>query len=297
MALPRRHAETAGHLFPGYRIRAITNGVHLDILVHPAFAQLYDSHFLHWRHDPEMPVRLLEVPESEIWECHRAARADLAEYVRTATGVALDPGIPAIGFARRMTGYKRPLFLFEDLDRLLRIAEQHPFQLIMAGKAHPRDDEGKEPIRRLPQIFAQLRRRVTCVFLPNYDMEIAKLLVAGCEIWLNTPLPPLEASGTSGMKAAVNGVLNLSVLDGWWIEACVEGITGWAIGGESSDGPGSVPPNAAALYDKLVDVVLPLFHSDPTRWRWMMKQAIGNIGACFNSHRMMRRYAAEAYLR
>jgi glycogen phosphorylase len=293
----RRHAETTRHLFPGYRIHAVTNGVHLSTWVHPAFARLYDSYFRHWRHDPEMPVRLLEVPEDEIWECHKAARNDLAEHVKRSTGLALDSEIPAIGFARRMTGYKRPLLIFEDLDRLARIAEQHPFQLVMAGKAHPRDEVGKEAIRRLPELFARLRGRVACVFLPNYDMEIAKLLVAGCEIWLNTPLPPLEASGTSGMKAAVNGVLNLSVLDGWWIEACVEGVTGWGFGSDGRDGQATVPPDAAALYDKLTNAVLPLYHSDPARWRWMMKQAIGNIAAYFNSHRMMRRYAAEAYLR
>jgi starch phosphorylase len=182
--------------------------------------------------------------------------------------------------------------LFEDLDRLARIAARHPFQVVIAGKAHPRDGEGKEAIRQLREVFARLAPGLRCVFLVNYDMAIARLMVAGCDLRLNTPLPPLEASGTSGMKAALNGVLNLSVLDGWWVEACIEGVTGWAIGSD-----GGSPPDAAALYDKLDNVVLPLFHADPARWRWMMKQAIGNIPSYFNSHRMMRRYATEAYLR
>jgi glycogen phosphorylase len=120
-----------------------------------------------------------------------------------------------------------------------------------------------------------MRDKLGCVFLPNYDMEVPKVMVAGADVWLNTPLPPMEASGTSGMKAALNGVLNLSVLDGWWIEACIEGATGWSIGldgGDCSDGR-----HAAALYDKLAGAVLPLYYENPDRWRWMMKQAIGNI--------------------
>jgi glycogen phosphorylase len=124
-----------------------------------------------------------------------------------------------MGFARRMTGYKRPMLLFSDLDRLAAISLRHPFQVVMAGKAHPRDFEGKEAIRRIHETIYRLRGKLSCVLLPNYDMEIAMTLVSGADVWLNTPLPPMEASGTSGMKAALNGVLNLSVLDGWWVEA------------------------------------------------------------------------------
>ncbi|HVH74848.1 MAG TPA: alpha-glucan family phosphorylase [Stellaceae bacterium] len=291
----RRHAQTTEHMFPGYRIHAVTNGVHVGTWTHTAFARLYDTHVPRWQHEPELLLRVLQLEGDEVWSCHTAARADLSEYVKKVTGRALDPEIPILGFARRMTGYKRPLLLFEDPGRLAAIAERHPFQLVMAGKAHPRDAEGKETIRQLHQDFAQLEGRLRCVFLPNYDMEIAKLAVGGCDVWLNTPLPPLEASGTSGMKAALNGVLNLSVLDGWWIEACIEGVTGWAIGEDGA--AADEKANAAALYDKLEHAVLPLYHDAPARWRAMMKQAIGNIGAYFNSHRMMRRYATEAYLR
>ncbi len=182
------------------------------------------------------------------------------------------------------------------LNRLTAIASGHPIQVVIAGKAHPRDEPGKEAIRRLHEIGRTLQGKVTCVFLPDYDMQLAMTLVAGSDVWLNTPLPPLEASGTSGMKAALNGVLNLSVLDGWWIEACIEGVTGWSIGDDS--GVASDEHRAAtALYDKLEHTVVPLYGTDPARWRWMMKQTIGNVAFYFNSQRMMRRYATEAYLR
>jgi starch phosphorylase len=215
--------------------------------------------------------------------------------VRTRTGVSLDPGLPVLGFARRMTGYKRPMLLFHDIDRLAALAARHPFQLVMAGKAHPRDMEGKEAIRRVHEAMRRLDGKVTCAFLADYDMRLAKTLVSGADVWLNTPLPPMEASGTSGMKAALNGVLNLSVPDGWWIEGCVEGVTGWSIG-TGDDGSADVA-DAASLYDKLEHVVLPLYATDAAGWRSMMKQAIANIGYYFNSQRMMRRYATEAYLR
>jgi starch phosphorylase len=291
----RRHAETTERMFPGYRIRAITNGIHVGTWTHAAFADLYQDHLPQWQHEPEILVRALQLPEDEVWRCHQAAKADLIAEVMTLTGVSLDPTLPILGFARRMTGYKRPTLIFSDLDRLAAIAARYPFQIVMAGKAHPHDGDGKETIRRIHEMVQRLAGKVTCVFLPNYDMALAKILVAGSDVWLNTPLPPMEASGTSGMKAALNGVLNLSVLDGWWVEACVEGVTGWAIG-DDEDGA-SDEEHAGALFAKLERTVLPLYYEDCARWRWMMKQAIGNIAYYFNSQRMMRRYATEAYLR
>jgi len=278
-----RHAQTTEHMFPGYRIHAITNGVHVGTWTHPAFAGLYDANFPQWQHEPEVLVRALQLPDDAVWECHRLAKQDLVELVKASTGADLDPDTPILGFARRMTGYKRPLLFFEHPGRLAALADKYPFQVVMAGKAHPRDDPGKEAIRRLHELCRELRGTMTCVFLPDYDMRIAMALVSGSDLWLNTPLPPLEASGTSGMKAALNGVLNLSILDGW------------SIGQDD----GSVPDetHAAALYDKLERAVLPLYYDDPARWRGMMKQAIGNIAYYFNSQRMMRRYATEAYLR
>ena len=291
----RRHAETTRQMFPGYRVHAVTNGVHVGLWTHSSFARLFTANWPHWNHEPEILVRALQLSDNEVWNCHTSAKTELVNEVGQRTGVTLDPAIATLGFARRMTGYKRPLLLFSDVERLAAIASRHPVQIILAGKAHPKDQEGKEAIHRLLQLARELRGRITCVFLPNYDMKIAQAMVSGVDVWVNTPLPPMEASGTSGMKAAVNGVLNLSVLDGWWIEACVEGVTGWSIGTE--DDARSAGGHAGLLYDKLEQVVLPLFYSETAQWRTMMKQSIGHIGCYFNSQRMMRRYASEAYLR
>jgi len=289
----RRHAETTRRMFPGYRIEAVTNGVHVGTWTHKAFAELYDSQVPQWRHEPELLVRALQLAEDDVWRCHQSAKRDLIRYVKRISEISLDPNTLTVGFARRMTGYKRPMLLFQDPAKLVSLAQRHPLQVVLAGKAHPRDLEGKEAIRQIHKTARKLRGKITCVFLPNYDMDMAKTLIAGVDVWLNTPSPPLEASGTSGMKAAVNGVLNVSTLDGWWIEACIDGVTGWSIGRERDDAAG----HSAALYDQLEKAILPLFYENPTRWRFMMKQAIGNIAYYFNTQRMMRRYASEAYLR
>ncbi len=290
----RRHAETTRHIFPGYRVHAITNGVHAGFWTHPGYARLFDAHVPRWRHEPETLVRALQLADADVWDCHRAAKAELIARVKSSTQAVLDPEKPIIAFARRMTGYKRPLMLFSDVERLACIAAKHPFQIVMAGKAHPHDEEGKSAIREIHAFAQQLRGRVACIFLSDYDIDVAKALVSGADVWLNTPLPPLEASGTSGMKAALNGVLNLSVLDGWWIEASIEGVTGWSIG---ADGDATPAAHAALMYEKIEHVVLPLYETDRAAWCQMMKQAIGMIGYYFNSQRMMRRYASEAYLR
>jgi starch phosphorylase len=296
-----RHAETATRMFPGYHIRAITNGVHLPTWAHRTMHALFDRHFKGWAHEPEIMVRADQMPADQVWTAHCEAKDDLIGEVARRTGIALDPHKPLIGFARRMTAYKRPDLLFADLARLRRINAHHPFQVVIAGKAHPGDAPGKALIQQIHQHIRALAPDVTVVFVPNYETELARYMVAGVDIWLNTPTPPLEASGTSGMKAALNGVLNLSVLDGWWLEACIEGVTGWAVG-RDGDGDGrhhadAPVPTADDLYDKLERVVLPLYHHDRERWVWMMRQAVGKVACYFNTQRMMRRYAAEAYLR
>lgn len=288
----QRHAETTRKMFPGYRIHAVTNGVHLETWAHKAFAQLFDTHAPGWRSEPENLTRAVELRDEDVLRCHRPAKTELIRRVSRLSGARLDPKAIVIGFARRMTSYKRPLLIFQNVDRLVEIARRHPIQIVFAGKAHPRDNEGKDAIRRIHQIARQLRGKVDCAFLPNYDMQLAKTLVAGVDVWLNNPCPPMEASGTSGMKAALNGVLNLSVLDGWWVEACIDGVTGWAIG---AGGAGEA--HADALYNRLEETVLPLFYSNAAQWCWMMKQAIANVAPFFNTNRMMRRYASEAYLR
>lgn len=290
-----RHAEVSRRMFPGYRVQSITNGVHPRFWTSPSFVRLYDTHLSGWCHEPELLRRAdCCIPDEDIWQAHESAKKDLLTRVRERSGVTLDPAVPILGFARRMTAYKRPDLLFSDLERLCAIARQHPFQVVLAGKAHPRDEGGKRLIETLHHMIRELAGKLPVVYLPDYDMETALAMVSGVDVWLNTPLRPLEASGTSGMKAAFNAVPSLSVLDGWWIEGCIEGVTGWAVGNSSESDNGN---DAYSLFDKLEQVVLPLYYDDRDGWSKVMKSAICLNASYFNSHRMMRRYAAESYIR
>lgn len=289
----KRHAETATRMFPEYDIRAISNGIHVPSWVHPAFIELFNRHSHEWGYSPEVMVRFDQLSDADVWEAHRCAKSELIGLVRRTLGLTLDPERPIIGFARRFAAYKRPGLLFSDLVRLRALHGTRPFQVVMAGKAHPQDEPAKSLIHGIHQVMAELAPEMRIAFLPDYGTAIARTVISGSDIWLNTPEAPLEASGTSGMKAAVNGVLNLSVLDGWWVEACIENVTGWAIG---ESGQNAATANAGHLYDKLDRTVLPLYYNDREHWIWMMRQSISKVGTTFNSHRMMRRYAAEAYL-
>jgi len=291
----KRHAETSRRLYPGYQVRAITNGVHPGMWTSAPFFALYDRHLPGWCHEPEQLVRVdCCIYDEEIWKAHTEAKAALIEMVEQRCGVAFDTEHPIIGFARRMTAYKRPHLLFSDLDRLRAIATERPFQVVLAGKAHPRDNGGKELIAQLHKIARDLNGQIAVAYVPNYDLEVALAMTSGADVWLNTPLRPMEASGTSGMKAALNGVPQLSIMDGWWVEGCVEGVTGWAIG---DDNPADGSADASALYQKLAEEVLPLYYDDRSGWVRVMKGAISKNGSMFHSHRMMRRYGTEAYLR
>lgn len=281
----KRHAETSNRMFPGYHVRAINNGVHPYTWTAEPLRMVFDHYVPGWCHEPELLTRIDTVPGEVLLGAHAQAKQALIERVHALTGTKLEATTAVLGFARRMTAYKRPDMLFEDLARLQPIAQVHPLQIVLAGKAHPRDAEGKRLIGLLHEHIRALGPSVTAVFLPDYDMALAQMLVAGVDVWLNTPLPPLEASGTSGMKAAFNGVPSLSVLDGWWVEGHIEGVTGWAI------------EDAPSLYDKPERVVLPLYYGAPDGWVAVMRGAIGKNACRFNSHHMMRRYATEAYLR
>ncbi|HVS75944.1 MAG TPA: alpha-glucan family phosphorylase [Steroidobacteraceae bacterium] len=284
----KRHAEVSRGMFPGYEVRAITNGVHPYTWATESFRALYDRYVPGWSLEPELLIRADAIPAAALIEAHERAKLALIERVRALTAVTLDAAKPILGFARRMTAYKRPDLMFADMERLRRIATNAPFQIVLAGKAHPRDAEGKRLITVLHEHARALASVVPVVYLPDYDFSLAQLVVAGADVWLNTPLPPFEASGTSGMKAAFNAVPSLSVPDGWWIEGCIEGVTGWSV------------EDAPSLYDKLERIVLPLYYarsSNPAGWIRVMQGAITKNAAYFNSHRMMRRYATEAYLR
>ncbi len=287
------HAATSRRLFPTYPVHAITNGVHAATWTAAPLAHLYDQHVPRWRHEPEMLIRTeCCLTDDAVWGAHLQAKLELlAEMAKL--GVNFDPARPIISFARRMTAYKRPDLLFADLERLRALSRRWPFQLILAGKAHPQDGPGKELIRSLHAHLRALAPEVLSVFVPNYDMRIAKLLVAGSDVWLNTPQPPMEASGTSGMKAAFNGVPSLSVLDGWWLEGHIEGVTGWAVGNGSAH---EFHADAASLYAKLEQVILPMYYDDRRAWIAVMKGAIAKCASLFTSHRMMRRYAVDSYL-
>lgn len=288
----RSHAEQSRRMFPGYIVHAITNGAHADTWTSHGFRELYNRHFPSWSHDPDVLGRIHVVGDDELFETHLAAKRALLAFVQQNCGLALREDVFTLCFARRMTGYKRPDLLFSDMERLRRIARDKPMQILIAGKAHPHDSDGKRLIEQIHRYLADLRPDVQATFIPGYSMDLARLMVAGADVWLNTPIPPLEASGTSGMKAAFNGVPSLSVLDGWWIEGCIEGVTGWGIGSlnEASETHGGI------LYEKLERDVLPLFYGGRSGWAKLMKGVIGHNALLFNTHRMMRRYASEAYL-
>lgn len=291
----KRHAEVSRSMFPGYRVHAITNGVHPYTWTSEGFRKLFDRQIPGWCHEPVFLLRAdCCLDDQDVWDAHQRAKQLLIDKVAALTAVQLDAAIPTLGFARRMTAYKRPDLLFSDLQRLREINRHQPFQIVLAGKAHPQDEGGKRLIETLHRHIGELADMIPVAFLPDYDMEIARAMVAGVDVWLNTPLRPLEASGTSGMKAAFNGIPNLSILDGWWIEGCIEGITGWSVG---NSGTANSDADAGSLYGKLEHKVLPLYHKDRTGWIRVMKGAIAKNAAFFNSHRMMRRYATEAYIR
>jgi starch phosphorylase len=295
----KKHSEVSRNMFPGYEISAITNGVHSYTWTCDSFKRLFDKYLLGWANEPELFVRVGRVPDEEIWNAHMEAKRVLLDYVRKNTGVEMNPDILTIGFARRATGYKRADLIFTNIKRLEKIGSGK-LQIIYAGKAHPKDESGKRLIEKIFSIKARLKDKIKMTYLKNYEMDIALKMISGVDLWLNTPLRPREASGTSGMKAAHNGVVNFSVLDGWWIEGHIEGFTGWSIG------PNPVETmlidnidtaDADALYNKLENIIIPLFYNDRHGWIRMMQNAIGKNAYYFNSHRMMRRYVTEAYIR
>ena len=295
-----KHGEVSQSLFPGYPIHSITNGVHAVTWAAPSFQTLYDRHLPDWRHDQLSLRYAINIPAQDIWNAHTEAKRALVDYVNRETNVGFDRDVLTIGFARRAASYKRGTLIFHDVERLAKMAKQvGPLQIVFSGKAHPHDQDGKNLIHRIHELRDALRDNIRVAYLTNYDMTLAKLLCAGVDLWLNTPLPPMEASGTSGMKAAVNGVPSLSVLDGWWIEGHVEAVTGWSIGDRTDT---CLEPNggmdvchAAALYDKLEQKVLPCFYKDRERFLEIMRQSIALNGGFFNTQRMMAQYLHNAY--
>jgi glycogen phosphorylase len=287
-----QHGKVSREMFPDYAIDAITNGVHAATWTAPAFQTLFDHHLPPWREDNLRLRYAMGIPESEIAEAHLESKRALIGAVKDRTGVELRPEIFTIGFARRAATYKRCDLLFTDTGRLLRAArELGSLQILYSGKAHPADDPAKEKIRQVIELARQLNSaELKIVYLENYDWSLGAMLTGGVDLWLNTPKRPYEASGTSGMKAALNGVPSLSVLDGWWIEGCNEGVTGWAISNHDLD-----RDEANSLYEHLERTILPLFYRRPDEWRRIMRSTIALNGSYFNTQRMLKQYVLNAY--
>lgn len=308
----RKHGEVSRAMFPGQNIDSITNGVHCASWASPPMRALFDRHLPQWRAE-NSELRLARIiPPDELWNAHVAGKQDLFDAVRHQTGVQFDPGTFTIGFARRSTAYKRPALLVSDIDRLISMSRSvGPIQIVYAGKAHPHDARGKDIIRQIHDAIAKIseaegaeaEKLVRVVFLPDYDIGLCRKMVGGVDLWLNTPEPPLEASGTSGMKAAINGIPSLSTMDGWWLEGCVEGVTGWGIG--APGGPLAYDPKTAEklvgehredMYAKLEHTILPMYYKDRESWIDVMRGAISVNGAYFTTERMLRDYVVKAYL-
>jgi starch phosphorylase len=332
-AVSQLHGEVTRKMFaplwpdlpPGdVPIGAITNGVHVATWVAPELGRLFERHLgPRWRDQYEDPVlwqRVLEIPNEEIWATRDLLRHVLFQFVRNrlrhrwvdlhlapaailAGGSMLDPNVLTIGFARRFTGYKRPELLFRDPDRLAKILTRHdrPVQLVFAGKAHPADEIGKSHLQTVFRHALESRFAGRIAVVEDYDLHIGRRLVQECDVWLNTPRKPNEASGTSGMKASMNGVLHLSVADGWWAEGYT-GTNGWVIAGQpaSTDQDAIDAADAEALYRLLEDEVVPTFYDRnargiPVRWVTMIKQAIATVTPRFSARRMLKEYVARAY--
>ena len=293
----RKHGEISRLMYAGYEIESITNGVHAATWVSEPFRELFDRYMPIWRQDNFSLRYALSIPKMEIWLAHLRAKRKLLAYVREKTGVALDENTLTIGFARRATAYKRANLLFSDIDRLRKISQESgALQIIYAGKAHPRDIPGKELIKQIFQAKMKLAGDIEVIYLENYDLHLGALMTAGVDLWLNTPQPPLEASGTSGMKACLNGVPNLSVLDGWWVEGHLEGLTGWAIEENTSNQKDEVKPGEAeVIYEKLETKIIPIYYKRKSQFIDIMAHCIAINGSFFNTQRMMQEYVLNAY--
>jgi starch phosphorylase len=291
-----RHENISQDMFPDYPVNAITNGIHAATWASDPFVRLFDRNMPEWRKDTLYLRYAVGIPLDEIREAHAEAKRMLLAEVERRAGRKLDPEALTIGFARRATPYKQPRLSFHSKDRLREIARTvGPLQMIFAGKAHPHDQHGKDLIRGIFQDAAELGTEVPVVYLEDYDMALGKLICSGVDVWLNTPTKPQEASGTSGMKAALNGVPSLSILDGWWIEGHVEGVTGWSVG-ESWRKEGNTDEEAASLYDKLETVIGPLFYQKPDEFARIRRSAIALNGSFFNAQRMLLQYVKNAYV-
>ncbi len=290
-----RHGEVSRGMFPNYAISAITNGVHALTWTSEPFRKLFDNHLAGWRTDNNYLRYAIAIPLDEIRQTHQQAKQNLFDEIQRRMGQKLDPDVYTIGFARRASTYKRANMLFTNPERLRAIARNvGPLQIVYGGKAHPRDEGGKNLIRSVFSGAQALSDVIRTVYVENYDLQWGGLISSGVDVWLNNPMRPQEASGTSGMKAAMNGVPSFSVLDGWWVEGHIEGVTGWSIG--DSEATGDPAAEVRELYDKLEHEILPLYYGGRQRYIELMRSTIALNGSFFNTQRMVQQYVSNAYL-
>ncbi|KYK32847.1 MAG: alpha-glucan phosphorylase [Thermoplasmatales archaeon SG8-52-3] len=295
----KKHGEVSRMMFPGYSIDSITNGVHSTTWVSEPFKRLFDKYMPGWRSDPYILRSAQSIQKNDIWNAHMEAKKELIDFVNKQNNANMNYDDFTIGFGRRQTQYKRPELLISDPNRLMSIAEKAgSIQIIFAGKAHPKDFSGKDAIKKIFKVMKTIDNKVKITFINNYDIFVGKMMTSGVDIWLNTPRRPKEASGTSGMKAAHNGIPQFGTLDGWWLEGCIENITGWAIGPEKTDKDESDDEiDKNDLYDKLENWVIPKFYNDRDNWIRTMRSCIAINASFFNTNRMIQQYVLNAYFR
>ena len=284
------HGDVAQKQFPWRDIGYVTNGVHHYTWVSNSFAALFDEFFPNWQYEPESLKNIDKVDSNALWDAHFKAKTELLHFANSQLSKALDPNILTIGFARRAATYKRAQLIFKEPEKLIDLGAGK-IQLVFSGKAHPNDKEGKELISGIIQNAKDFEGEIKIIYLENYNMWLGKLITSGVDVWLNTPLRPNEASGTSGMKSALNGIPNLSILDGWWDEGCNDKVNGWSIGSsENVDDDRDV----SSLYETLKLDVIPTFYDDRERWISIMRNSI-KTGVDFTSQRMLKDYQKLYY--
>ena len=294
----KKHAEVSNKMFNLDTVDWVTNGVHPGTWISPGMQQLFNTWIPGWELDPARLVMALSIPHKNIWAAHQAAKMRLFARILEVTGRQLNPDVLTLGFARRAATYKRADLLFSDMKRFKEVIATGEVQFIFAGKAHPQDDGGKKLLQRIIQVSKEVGKDIPIVFIENYNMEIASLLVQGVDVWLNNPIRPREASGTSGMKCTFNGIMNFSVLDGWWIEGWIEDVTGWAIGPAPSDDDHvnyDESQDAVDLYNKLEKKIIPTYYKNHEKWIEMMQYTIALNASFFNTARVVREYCEKAY--
>ncbi|MEJ2249217.1 MAG: alpha-glucan family phosphorylase [Candidatus Lokiarchaeota archaeon] len=299
-AVSKMHGIVANNMFPNRNIDYITNGVHLPFWVSKPIRDILDRKWPNWKANPRILQNAIEIDDLDLFDAHIENKFNLISYQKGHSWNLLDEEIITIGFARRFATYKRAVLLFHDLDRLGKICKGN-IQFLFAGKAHPKDQGGKDYIKKIFEAGEYLYDNygVKVVLMENYNMDLAHMLVSGVDVWLNTPERYREACGTSGMKAALNGVLNLSVLDGWWIEGFTKNPTaGWAIGKKPEDYKENEKLNdwerdANEIYEILEQELIPTYMNHD-EWLFKSKNAIA-LAAYFNTHRMVEEYADKAY--